>query len=344
MPDSVLYFARGRGRGHALAAMAIAECLAAVRPNIEIRFVSYGTGAETLRQHGRPVLDLNLPDRPNPFAVERRLPRAFEQEPRPSLVVAHEEFDVPFAARQCGSPCVVATDWFLDDPEDWRMESLKHAVEILFLDEASGVFPEPEYIKGKVRYVGPVLRRLRYGRPRGNHSRVLVNDRPRARQEAGFPPDALIVSVFIHPGRRIESVAPLSMVLQQAFDSLEAPCSKLLLWDRDSDSDFDRIMAASDLAVTKGNRNIVLELAAMGVPAISVSHGLNFIDDIRTAPLPNNRTVSYADLDAAQLARLMREMIAKGAAGEIQPVLFQDGARLAAERLANWIVRPTDSV
>jgi hypothetical protein len=321
---TVLYCARGRGRGHALAAMAIAESFTALRPGVEIRFVSYGTGAETLREHGRRVLDLDLPDCPRPLAVKRRLPRAFEQEPRPTLVVAHEEFDAPRAAHRDGLACIVVTDWFLDDPEDWRMESLKHAAEVLFLDDAAGIFPRPEYLNGKVSYVGPVLRPLRYDR----------SDRLRARHEAGFPNDALIVSVFIWPGRRTERVAPLEAMLQEAFESLEAPDPKLLLWDRDSDAEFDRIMAASDLAITKGNRNVVLELAAMGVPAISVSHGLNVIDDIRTAPLPNNRTVSYADLDRAELARLMSEMLTKDAAGEIQPVPFQNGASLAAERLA----------
>jgi UDP-N-acetylglucosamine:LPS N-acetylglucosamine transferase len=122
-------------------------------------------------------------------------------------------------------------------------------------------------------------------------------------------------------------------MLQEAFESLEAPGPKLLVFDRDDDSEFDRIMAASDLGITKGNRNIVLELAAMGVPALSVSHGLNVIDDLRTAALPNNRTVRYADLDAGILARLMREMIA----AEIKPLRLRDGASGAAERLAALI-------
>ena len=329
MADSILYFARGRGRGHALSAMAIQERFAALRLGVEMRFVSYGTGAETLREHGRRVLDLHLLDCPDPYAVKRRLPRVFQQAPRPSLVVAHEEFDVPLAARQRGLPCVVVTDWFLDDPQDWRMESLKHAAEVLFLDEPSGSFVPPAYVKRKVHYLGPVLRALRYRR----------SDRLRARKEAGFPPDALIVSLFIQPGRRSESVAPLAGMLQGAFDALEAPGPRLLISDRDGDSEFDRMMTASDLAITKGNRNIVLELAAMGVPVISVSHGLNLIDDLRTAALPNNRTVPYADLHPAGLAQMMREMIAKGTAGEIQPVQFLDGATLAAGRLADLMQR-----
>jgi hypothetical protein len=325
MSDSILYFVRGRGRGHALAAIAIADCLAKLRPAVKVRFVSYGTGAETLRERGRPVLDLDLPDRPGLFAIERKLPTAFKRAPRPSLVLAHEEFDVPIAARVHGLPCVVLTDWFLNDPDDWRMESLKDARDVLFLDERSGIFVPPEYAKRKVRYVGPVLRPSRYRR----------SDRLRARQEAGFDPEALVVSVFIHPGRRSESIAPLSVMLRAAFDSLEHRGPKLLVCNRDSDSEFDRTMAASDLAITKGNRNVVLELAAMGVPAVSMSHGLNVIDDLRTAALPNNRTVSYEDMDPPKLARLMTERIA----ARTEPLPLQDGALGAARRLVRLMGR-----
>lgn len=325
----VLYIARGRGRGHALAGLAIAEELTARCPGAEVHFVSYGTGAETFRKQGHAVFDLELPDRPGLFGVESKLPLAFKG-PLPSLVVAHEEFDVAAAARARGVPCVLVTDWFTADPESWRMQSIKDADQVLFLDDervlVSGVFLQPEYLAGKVRCTGPVLRPRRYQR----------SHRLRARQEAGIPLDALVVSVFIYPGRRSESVAPLAGLLQDAFNSLK-PGPKLLLWDRDSDFEFDRIMAASDLAITKGNRNIVLELAALGVPTISVSHGLNVIDDIRTASLANNRTVRYAALNQAQLAGLMREMIAEGQSGMIQPVPFDDGASLAGGYLADWL-------
>lgn len=327
MPDTVLYFARGRGRGHALAALAIADRLVDLIPELEVRFVSYGSGAEVMRDRGRPVLDLGLPDQPDVFAMENRLPRAFATGSTPSIVVAHEEFDVPIAARHRRLPCVVVTDWFLNDPDDWRMESLTHAEEVLFLDEGAGIFPEPEYVEHKVRYVGPVLRPLRYAR----------SDRLRARQAGGFPRDALLVSVLIWPGRRAESIAPLAALLNQAFELLEvAPgIDKLLVWNRDGDSEFDRTMAACDLAITKGNRNLVLELAAMGVPAVSVSHGLNVIDDIRTARLPNNVTVAYRDLNAPALARLMTRMITL----EVKPSRFRDGAAHVAERLAGLLQR-----
>ena len=312
----ILYFARGRGRGHALAGLAIAEALTST----EVQFVSYGTGAATLREQGRPVIDLHLPDQPDRLAVGAKFSQAL-QAGRPSLVVAHEEFDVIAAARLHKLPCVFVTDWFTKET-DSIMQLLRYANQVLFLDQP-GTFPEPSYLAGKVTYVGPVLRPLRYRRP----------DRLQARQHAGLPLDALIVSLFIQPGRRTEPVAPLAELLREAFQLLEAS-PKLLLFDRDAEPEFDRIMAASDLAITKGNRNLGLELAALGVPTISISHGLNAMDDLRTATLASNATVPYSSLNASRLAGLMRQMLAK----RIQPQMFADGASLAASHLLSAAV------
>ena len=323
LTPAILYFVRGRGRGHALAAMAITAHLPVA---VAVRFVSYGTGAETLRAQGHAVLDLNLPDQPEVFAVERRLPDAFAGPP-PALVVAHEEFDVLLAARQLRLPCLFLTDWFTPDPKSWWMQSLKHAEQILFLDDervfAAGVYALPTFLAGRVHCTGPVLRPLRYTRAQ----RVL------ARCEADLPQQALVAAVFVRPGRRSEAVAPLEELLREAFDLLSAQ-PKLLLWERDADSEFDRVMAATDLAITKGNRNLVLELAALGVPTVSISHGLNMIDDLRSAALGNNRTLPYAGLTAKTFAGAMRERLAEDQRGGISPVQFENGAQAAASFLA----------
>jgi hypothetical protein len=312
--------------------LAIAKQLQLLLPEVRIGFVSYGTGAATFRELGHAVTDLDLPDRPGLFGVERKLPELFEASPRPALVVAHEEFSVCPVARAYGIPAVLATDWLLDDPTSWQTASLKETDEVLFLDDeqvfTQWLFRRPAYAAEKVHCVGPVLRPLRF------------RDRRLARQQAGLPQDALVVAVFIHPGRRTEEVAPLREVLEKAFTTLpDSP--KILLWDRDGDAEFDRTMAAADVAITKGNRNIVLELASLGTPSISVSHGLNTIDDLRTVShraavaLASNRTVTHARLTAPRLAKLMREMIQRGRSGVIPPIAFADGARGAAWRLAD---------
>ena len=182
-------------------------------------------------------------------------------------------------------------------------------------------------------------------------------DRSRAREELGLPDDALVISVFVHPGRRIEKVAPIYDLLIPAFDSIESP-NKRLVWlagedyemlrertkdladviIKEEDAPFDRLMVASDLAITKGNRNIVLELAALRVPSISFSHGLNRMDDIRTSRLETNITVPAADIDTQALARRINEMLSSPAATRARDtVAFQDGIAGVAQRLAERI-------
>lgn len=62
----ILFLTRGRGRGHAIADIEIARQMAAIEPDVQIRFVSYATGADTFEAHGVPHIDLGLPER-NPI-------------------------------------------------------------------------------------------------------------------------------------------------------------------------------------------------------------------------------------------------------------------------------------
>lgn len=340
----ILFFSRGRGRGHAIPDMAIAEKLLRLRDDADIRFVSYATGAATFTEFEHSVIDLDLPER---NSVMETLVRAGHLIGwlQPRLIVAHEEFGVPPAARILGVPVSFITDWFAE-PEKLSMQCLHYADEVLFIDE-KGAFDEPVYLEGKVQYMGPALRPFRYA----------PADRGRAREELGLPDDALVISVFVHPGRRIEKVAPIYDLLIPAFDSIVSP-NKRLVWlagedyemlrerakdladviIKEEDAPFDRLMVASDLAITKGNRNIVLELAALRVPSISFSHGLNRMDDIRTSRLETNITVPAADIDTQALARRINEMLSSPAATRARDtVAFQDGVAGVAQRLAERI-------
>jgi lipid A disaccharide synthetase len=85
----------------------------------------------------------------------------------------------------------------------------------LFIDEP-GIFEEPEYLKGKVKYVGPVLRKFEYTR----------KDRDRARTELGIPLDATVIGVF--PGSWTEEKAPIFDLVMGAFELLEAEPKRLI--------------------------------------------------------------------------------------------------------------------
>ena len=332
----LLFFVRGRGRGHAQVALSIAKRLAASGFGLPLRFVSYAAGAEMLREAGWDVIDLGLPEG-NTF-VETVVPVGrIIREQRPRSVVAHEEFAAPAAASILDIRSVFLTDWFSNASHS-NMRALEAANEILFIDEP-GAFEEPAYLRDRIRYVGAVLRDREYG----------PGDRARARKELGVEEGQLAIGVFVHPGRRGETVAPVCGLLLTALDRIAAP--QKLFWLSGADdvlaeslkrrrdavilgptAPFDRLMAACDLAFTKGNRNIVLELATFGVPTISFSHGLNRIDDIRTSRVEGNSTLAAARLTAETLAEYIRQRLRRGPEGA-RPVRFRDGAQGVAERL-----------
>jgi hypothetical protein len=175
------------------------------------------------------------------------------------------------------------TDFF-DDPELYSMAALKFADRILFTG-APGIFGEPPWVKSKVHYVGPILRNFRYTRL----------DRVAARKELGILPESFVVSMF--PGSWTEAVAPALDLVVGAFDKLLAN-GATLVWVAGQDVELvreavgkrnaivverewtiERLMVASDVALTKTNRTTVLELHHLGIPTINLSWGLNPIDD-----------------------------------------------------------------
>lgn len=345
---SALFFSRGRGSGHAIPDMAIADDLAALEPDIHLRFVSYGTGASTLAAHGRALIDLDLPDR-NPVWETLIRCAALLGELQPDLVISHEEFVALVAARMTGIPAVFITEWF-GSAEDPQTQTLAYADEIVFIEE-EGIFDEPPYIEGKVYYAGPVLREFAYGR----------RDRDRARQELGIPQDA--ITILVAPGGwATEEREPIAELLMPAFDALKSP-RKRLVWlagtdyellnerfggrpdvlVKERDWQIDRLMVASDMAITKANRVTLRELAALGIPSISISHGHNRIDDALIERLETNTPLDARTAHPRMLATAMREALNRaryGVPGELDGAPPRsDGARLAAQRIAHHIDR-----
>ncbi len=306
----VLFFSRGRGRGHAIPDIEIVKELHKLCDDIDVRFVSYATGARTLEEFGYAIVDLGQPENSSisdMTALAGRLIRWLQ----PDVVVSHEEFSVLPAAKIFDRPTILVTDWFIG-PETYSMDALKFADEILFIGEP-GVFEEPPTAAGKVEYVGPILRKFEYS----------LSDRSRARNELGLPDDAFVVSVL--PGSWTEEMSPIFDLVIGAFDLLDAK-PKRLVWlagedfeeikmrcaDRadvivkERDWVIDRIMVSSDLGITKVNKKTVAELQALGVPSIAISRGHNRADDVAVRKLTGARLLQADELDASQLAVAFR--------------------------------------
>lgn len=343
-PDAfgVVFFSRGRGRGHAVPDMAIDRELRRTPSNLEIRFVSYSGGAHAFRSCGYEVVDLQMPDDPQvleSIIVQTQVVGCL----RPRLVVTHEEFPALVAARVFGVPCILITDFF-QDPNTIFMRAMEYASEIVFTAEPR-IYTEPPFLGSPVQYVGPAVRKFDYGR----------GDRDRARQELGVPSDATVV--LCQPGNWPEAQVPMAQLLAGAWDALPYG-SKRLIWLAGRDHDLlrsrfdgrtdiriikedwqiDRLFVASDLVITKANRLTVYEAASLGIPSISISNGANWPDDVAVARVRSNSTLHVRALTSEGLARLLIERIAGGwAAQETLPKW--DGVARAAGRIAAQIER-----
>jgi hypothetical protein len=338
--SKMLFFCRGRGRGHAVPDMAIAEELSRLVPKLAPSFVSYGTGADTLAEGGYPVFDLELGDDAPFFEVLVRSARLIGRE-QPDVVVAHEEFAVLPAAKALDCPAAFIVDFFLAAPDHPWMQSLHYADEILFI-ERRGLFPEPPGAQGRVSYVGPIVRRLSRARA----------DRARAREELKLAPGATVVSVV--PGSwATEERAPLVDLVRTAFASLPAR-DKTLVWvaGRDRDrlsavfastpdvrvlegySPIEALMVASDLVITKANRGTTIELACLGVPSISLSYGLNIVDETIVARIPSHLALQVKAVDAPYLAEVMTAALA---APLPEPLSLGGGEAAVAHRLVRFL-------
>src|SRR5689334_8615237 len=101
----ILFFSRGRGRGHAVPDIEIIRALARARPDAEVRIVSYSQGAESFAEFGHPLIDAGLPDT-SPIAEMSVIAARLIGGLRPEIVVAHEEFPAAPAAKIFDVPCI----------------------------------------------------------------------------------------------------------------------------------------------------------------------------------------------------------------------------------------------
>ncbi len=305
----ILFFSRGKGRGHAVPDAAIAAELVERQPSLSITFVSYGLGSDTLRNFGWKVIDLELSEEHALWDSVARTLRVLERL-RPRLVVSHEEFWVIPLAKALGVRSVFLTDWFIG-AETLQMQALTYADAILFADER-GYHDEPRYLKGKITYVGTIFRCFHLDQA----------DRDRRRRELDIQPHSRVVLVV--PGGaefHSEARAPLFDLVLNAFDSLPI-AEKCLLWITgepdygalvqktrglsnirvlEPHDGFTSTLLAADVVVTKGNRTPILECEAIGVPTVTISFGFNPIDDFRVARVSTNVSLRARGIDSEVL-------------------------------------------
>lgn len=331
----ILFFSRGRGRGHAIPDIEIVRHLQQLDPTAQVRLVSYATGGETFQAHSIPYIDLGLPER---NTINETIIAAAKLTGwlNPDLVVAHEEFMALPAAKIFDKPTIFLTDWFSEN-EKYAMASLRLADTILFLDE-SGIYPEPESARGKVTYIGPVLREFNYS----------IADRPRARRELNIPSDAFTIAVL--PGSWAEEAFPIAGLVIGAFDLLPRQ-PKHLIWAAGADEALlkhltaarpnitvlgydpaiDRIMTAADAAITKGTRKTLFELQSLGIPSVSLPNPTLAVDRLRSRHFPGN-----IPLDTGISADLLVTHLLDSFSRPATPIHWRSSARNCADMILKW--------
>jgi UDP-N-acetylglucosamine:LPS N-acetylglucosamine transferase len=259
--------------------------------------------------------------------------------------VAHEEFAVLPAAKIFDRKVLFLTDWFVEET-DLRMGMLRFADEILFLDQ-KGIYEEPACVRGRIAYLGPIVRDLRCSR----------QDKGHARAHLGIPADAFVIGVF--PGSPPEQREPIVDLVLTAMQYL--PPNAVLHWVGGSDADLMRDLAATheklrfcplhhdigqyyvacDVAITKATRKTLFELEYLGIPSVSLTHGYNRIDDRRARSLANTRLIEAKNITARELAALLIDQ----AAGQPSPSPLRPGvtARRAATCIAAHFKQVADA-
>lgn len=307
-----------------------------MNPACQVHFVSYGTGASTIAEFGRQVVDMNLPDEgsiTDATVMAGKLVGSLN----PQMVVSHEEFAALPVAKIFDTATAAILDFFTGE-EKLSMQSLRFADEVLFTDYR-GIFQAPPFLKGRVRYTGAVLRRFAWSR----------KDKLRARAELGVEPDCFLIAML--PGSWTEAMAPAEELLLSAFDRLKKR-RKRIVWiggsaqhpsviNIEKDWQIERLMVAADVAVTKTNRKTLVELESLGVPSVSLCYGLNAMDEIRARSIRSSVVLDALRVTPAGLAASLL------AQSQLQPRPRRAtaGAEKAAHRLLSLLGRANfDSV
>lgn len=342
-PESrrVLFFSRGRGRGHAVPDAAAYDELLKIRKDLDLRFVSYGTGAKTLQAMGLPSIDLGFTDfcpAPLMTAAAGKLIRNL----RPEIVISHEEYGVLPAAKIDEVPTLYVTDWF-EDADSYSSECLLLADRILFLGSA-GKFEEPSWVKNRVRYVGMVVREFAYRR----------SDRERARRELGLDPDTWLV--LTAPGSWSETIVPVERLVIDAFDQLPQD-TRRLIWLAGEDAAelatsiggredvtivefeqrIDRLFVAADVIVTKGSRLTIKEITSLGLPAIALMFRENALNPMDLKYAEETASVELIGVEEADAGRRLTQAMGRAPNREMEVPDSSGGAKRFAEAISDFI-------
>jgi len=254
---NILLISRGNGFGHARRDMLLARALQ--RAGHEVTMASYASALALLKNFydGR-LIDLGLPAFGNEAERVRKLLDLF-RDVAPELVVSDEELlALPIAVSQ-GIPVCFVTNWLDDNRE--MLGYLRMADSIAVVDmEDHWLFPIPDAIREKIRFVGPVL----------DISPIERNPSDQIVVTAGSPTiaDARFFAKAIQalkPDRRYRKLI-YGGTLTRSLERLKDDSVRFVL----DQTTFLNEAASSRLVICRGGHTTLWELAALGIPGIAI--------------------------------------------------------------------------
>jgi len=103
-------------------------------------------------------------------------------------------------------------------------------------------------------------------------------------------------------------------------------------------SPIERVMVASDLAITKSSYALMRELDALGIPSIALRPGCNWADEVYAQHMPTVTPLNLRTLSPDILAQAIESVLTKpleSTAFELSD--FADGAAQAAQAIAKFL-------
>lgn len=364
----ILFVVEGANRRALYEAVAIMRHLSATLEDVEVRYVTCRMGAAELVRFGaaaESIVEMNTTRWPSLSAIPSAFTDVWNRvaDFQPLLIVAHDAFE--FASFDCRlpAPCL-----FIASAKSFTNYSAafpEFATGTLVLDDHDRDFP-------RARFAGRPCRELRYWHPAlsagkfvGEHDTKRIEIRERARKDAKLAQRELIVAVFSAPWGLNENEMPIFHLINSAFSRLEPRkhrqpgldakgelvfrrySGKRLLWDRDAGtrsgqrfdaSDFDRMMAACDLAICKEDPALIHELEAMGTPTIVISR--SWTDGQYFTRNDLNTELTLGSLGPTELERFLDQRLEDAERGDSRPGVqpgqgIQSAALRVGTRLRN---------
>jgi UDP:flavonoid glycosyltransferase YjiC (YdhE family) len=260
--------------GHATRDVAIAQALQCLAPDVDVTFASYARGLPMLRNAGYSPIDLGLPPQGQ---NNQRLLRIAQliREQQPHLVVSDEELLALPLARLHGVLSLLITNWLIEEPRYPEADYMNSAAAIIFPDLPDS-FALPASLQCPVFFTGPIVRPFLHSPEERDKIRATLGmgrETPALCVITGgnLPDDLHFLETSLAAFQAMDCDRHLILLageLKETIAPQVAHDARIILEDYAFDA--DQYVIASDLVICRGGHNTLWELAALGIPSLSV--------------------------------------------------------------------------